>query len=150
MVPSWADQLLKQLLMEQFDTLPIQYRHIEHMHEGVWMKKKIDKWQLWELRQLFPYMAFVYTWRVPSWADQLLPQLLMEQFVICWYNADTLNICMKEFIIFFCTDSTEIFFSKLRSAGLNYNLPSLFTDLLCGGYLISIAHWLFFIKFCSS
>ena len=53
---------------------------------------------------------------------------------------DTLNICMKEFIIFVCTDSTEIFFSKLRSAGLNYNLPSFFTDLLCGGYLISIAY----------
>ena len=30
---------------------------------------------------------------------------------------------MKEFIIFVCTDSAEIFFSKLRSAGLNYNLP---------------------------
>ena len=41
---------------------------------------------------------------------------------------------MKEFIIFVCTDSTEIFFSKLRSAGLIYNLPSFFTD----GYLISI------------
>ena len=27
--------------MEQFDTLPIQCRHIEHMHEGVWFKKKI-------------------------------------------------------------------------------------------------------------
>ena len=39
MVPSWGDQLLPQLLMEQFDTLPIQYRHIEHMHEGVWLKK---------------------------------------------------------------------------------------------------------------
>ena len=27
--------------MEQFDTLPIQYIHvhIEHMHEGVWLKK---------------------------------------------------------------------------------------------------------------
>ena len=35
MVPSWADQLLPQLLMEQFDTLPIQYKHIEHVHEGV-------------------------------------------------------------------------------------------------------------------
>ena len=33
-----ADQLLPQLLMEQFDTLPIQCRHIEHMHEGVWFK----------------------------------------------------------------------------------------------------------------
>ena len=34
-VPLLADQLLPQLLMEQFDTLPIQYRHIEHMREGV-------------------------------------------------------------------------------------------------------------------
>ena len=33
-VPLWADQLLLQLLMEQFDTLRIQCRHIEHMHEG--------------------------------------------------------------------------------------------------------------------
>ena len=46
---------------------------------------------------------------------------------------DTLNICMKEFIIFVCTDSTEIFFSKLRSVGLNYNLPSFFTDSYCAG-----------------
>ena len=28
-----ADQLLPQLLMEQFDTFPIQCRHIEHMKE---------------------------------------------------------------------------------------------------------------------
>ena len=59
---------------------------------------------------------------------------------------------MKEFglekIIFDCTDSMEIFFSKLRSAGLNYNMPSFFTDSYCvcvwggggGGYLISIAY----------
>ena len=30
-----ANQLLPQLSMEQFDTFPIQCRHIEHMHEGV-------------------------------------------------------------------------------------------------------------------
>ena len=52
--------------------------------------------------------------------------------ILCGYNVDTLNICMKEFIIFVCTDSTEIF-SKLRSAGLNYNLPSFFTDSYCAG-----------------
>ena len=28
--------------------------------------------------------------------------------ILCGYNVDTLNICMKEFIIFVCTDSTEI------------------------------------------
>ena len=30
-----AAHLLPQLWMERFDTLPIQCRHIEHMHEGV-------------------------------------------------------------------------------------------------------------------
>ena len=40
MVPSWADQLLPQLLIENFDTLSIQLRHFEHMHEGVWLRKK--------------------------------------------------------------------------------------------------------------
>ena len=38
---TWADQLLPQLLMEQFDTFPIQCRHIEHMHEGDWFRKII-------------------------------------------------------------------------------------------------------------
>ena len=33
-----------QLLMKQFDTLPIQYRHIEHMHEGACLKK-FNLWQ---------------------------------------------------------------------------------------------------------
>ena len=34
-----VDQFLPRLLIEQFDTLPSQYRHIEHMHEGVWFQK---------------------------------------------------------------------------------------------------------------
>ena len=38
---TWANQLLPQLLMEHFDTLPIQCRHIEHMHEGVYFRKNI-------------------------------------------------------------------------------------------------------------
>ena len=38
-VHTWADQLLPHLLMEQFDTLPSQCRHFEHMHEGVWFRK---------------------------------------------------------------------------------------------------------------
>ena len=68
-VPLWADQLLPQLLIEQFDSLPIQCRHIEHMHEG--------------------------------------------NLILCQYNVDTLNICMKEFIIFVCTDSNEIVQTKV-------------------------------------
>ena len=31
---TWAHQLLPQLLMEQFDTFPIQCKHIEHMEFG--------------------------------------------------------------------------------------------------------------------
>ena len=38
MVPLLADQPLPQPLMEQFDTLPKQCRHIEHMHEEVWFR----------------------------------------------------------------------------------------------------------------
>ena len=139
--------------MKQFDTLPLQNRHIEHMHEGVWLKKRnLTKWQLRELRQLFPYIAFVYAWILPSWAYQLLPQqfdgaIWWSNLILCRCNVDTLNICVKEFgsekIILACTDSTETFFSKPRSAGLNYNLQSFFTDSYCAGYLISIAYWLF-------
>ena len=31
-VQPWADQLLPQLLMDQFETLRSQYRHIGHLH----------------------------------------------------------------------------------------------------------------------
>ena len=41
-------------------------------------------------------------------ADQLLPQLLMEQ-LLCLYNVDTLNICMKEF------GSEKIIFDKMTA-----------------------------------
>ena len=62
MVPSWADQLLPQLLMEQCDTLPIQCRHIEHMHKGVWLKKKFPRQNdsCENLDIFFPIKAFVY------------------------------------------------------------------------------------------
>ena len=42
-------------------------------------------------------------------ADQLLPQLFMEQFDTCLYNVDTLNTCMKEF------GSKKIFFDKMTA-----------------------------------
>ena len=93
----------------------------------------MTKWQSWELRQLFPYMAFVYALIVPLWAHQLHHSFWWSNLILCRYNVDTLNICMKEFIIFVSTDSTVIFFSKPRSAGLNYNLPSFFTDSFCAG-----------------
>ena len=44
-----------------------------------------------------------------TWADQLLPQLLMEQFDTFLYNVDILNICMKEF------GSEKIIFNKITA-----------------------------------
>ena len=75
---------------------------------------------------------------------------LWSNLILCLYNVDTLNICMKEFIIFVCTDSTEIFLSKLRSPCSNYKLPSFFTDPYCAG--VSNKHCLltFFISLVAS
>ena len=64
MVPSWADQLLPQLLIEQFDTLPIQYRHIEHMHEGVLLKKKMDKMTAMKTYKNFSLIWLLYMHRL--------------------------------------------------------------------------------------
>ena len=53
-LPIRADQLLPQFLLEPFDTLPPQYKHIGHVHEEI----------------LFMHMR----------ADQLLLQFLLEPF----------------------------------------------------------------------
>ena len=95
-----ADQLLPQLLMEQFDTFPIQCRHIEHMHEGVWFRKKkfdkmtvscenLDNFSL--IRCLYMYRRFPYG-PINSYHSSLWSNL-----ILCLYNVDTFNICMKEF-----------------------------------------------------
>ena len=145
MVPSWADQLLPQLLMEQFDTLPIQCRHIEHMHEGVWFRKN-NVWQNNSSENLDNFSLirclYMHRWCLHGPINSYY-SFWWSSLILWGYNVDTLNICLKEFIIFVCTDSTEIFFSKLRSAGLNYFAKFFHWILLCGGYLISFAYWLF-------
>ena len=47
-----AGQLLPQILMEPFDTLPSQYRHTRHMHEEIlfWKNIFLRNLQLCELR----------------------------------------------------------------------------------------------------
>ena len=99
MVPSWADQLLPQLLMEQFDTLPIQCRHIEHIHEGVWFRKNnfwqtdrsenLDNFSL--IRSLYMHRWFLHG-PINSYHS-----FWWSNLILCLYNVDTLNICMKEF-----------------------------------------------------
>ena len=78
-------------------------------------------------------MAFVYAWIALLWANQLLPLLLMEQLDTLPIQCRHIEYMHEGIYIFFCTDSTEIFFSKLRSACLNYNLPSFFTDSYYAG-----------------
>ena len=81
-----ADQLHSQLLIEDFDTLPTQFRHIEHMHKGVWfLKSIIDK--MAAMRTLTFFQACfnkkgicLFYDSAYTVADQLLPQLLMELF----------------------------------------------------------------------
>ena len=84
---TWADQLLLQLLMEQFDTFPIQCRHIEHMHEGVWFRKnnfcQNDSCENLDNISLIG-LLYMHRWCLHG-PIKLLPQLLMEQF-------DTLHI----------------------------------------------------------
>ena len=59
-VQTLADQLLPQIFMEQFDTLPIQCSRIEHACGSIVQKHFLTKLQLWELRQFFPNITFVY------------------------------------------------------------------------------------------
>ena len=95
----WADQLLLQLLMEQFDTLPIQWRHIEHMHKGVWFRKKyfLTKWQLWELRQFsLIRLLYMHRWCLHGSINSYY-SFWWNNLILCQYNVDTLKICMKEF-----------------------------------------------------
>ena len=120
----WWNNLI--LCLYNIDTLNI------CMKESGW-KKKLTKLQLWELRQLFPYMAFVNAWIVPLWADQLLPQLLMEQFDTLPIQCRHIEHMHEGVYNFFWSDSTEIFFSK----------PKFFHWLLLCGVSNKHAYWLF-------
>ena len=52
---------------------------------------------------------YAYAIKGHTQADQFLPQLLMEHLILCLYNEDTLNICMKEFT------SEKIFLDKMTA-----------------------------------
>ena len=59
----------------------------------------LTKLQLWELRQFFPNRAFVYMHR---WCLHGLINsyhtFWWSDLILCLFNKDTLNICMKEFV----------------------------------------------------
>ena len=99
MVPSWADQLLLQLSMEKFDTLPIQCRHIGHMHVGIWFRKN-NFWQndCSENLDNFSLIRCLYMqWWCLYGPINSYHSFWWSNLILCLYNVDTLNICMKEF-----------------------------------------------------
>ena len=110
-VPSWADQLLPQLLMEQFDTLPIQCRHFEHMHEEVWFRKNIF-WQNDSSENLDNFTLirslYMHRWCLHGPINSY-HSFWWSNLILCLYNVDTLNKCMKEF------DSEKIIFDKMTA-----------------------------------
>ena len=91
-----ADQLLPQLLMEQFDTFPIQCRQIAHMHEGVWFRKKInDSCENLDNFSLIR-LLYMHRWCLHGPINSY-HSFLWSNLILCLYNVNTLNICMKEF-----------------------------------------------------
>ena len=80
-MPIRADQLLPQLLLGPFDTLPSRYRHTGYVHEEILFWKN-------NFEQICSFVNldnFVHCFQhgsmvVPIRADQLLPQFLLEPF----------------------------------------------------------------------
>ena len=59
-----ADKLLP-AIDRAFDTLPIQRRHIEHMHEGVWFRKNIfNKNDSFENIDIFPLLGLINSYHI--------------------------------------------------------------------------------------
>ena len=85
--------------MEQFDTLPIQCRHIEHMHEGVWFRKN-NFWQNDSCENLDNFsligILYMHRWCLHGPINSYY-SFWWSSLILFLYNVDTLNICMKEF-----------------------------------------------------
>ena len=91
--------LLPQLLMEQLDTLPLQCRHIEHMHEGVWFRKN-NFWQNDSCETLNCFslirLLYMHRWCLHGPTNSYY-SFWWNNLILFLYNVDTLNICIKEF-----------------------------------------------------
>ena len=120
MVPSWADQLLPQLFMEQHDTLPIQCRHNEHMHEGVRFRKN-NFWQN-DSCENFDNFSLIWLLYIHWWClhgpINSYHSFWWNNLILCLYNVDTLNICMKEFGL------ERIIFDKMAAVELPHFFPN--------------------------
>ena len=102
---------LPQLLMEEFDTLPIQCRHIEHMKEFGSEKIIFEKMTAENLDNysLIRYL-YMHRWCLHGPINSYY-SFWWNNLILYLYNVDILNICMKEFgsekIFFLQNDSCE-------------------------------------------
>ena len=149
-VHSRDDQLLPQLLMEQLDTFPIQCRHIEHMHEWVWFRKNIF-WQNDSCENLDNFslisLLYMHRWCLHGPINSY-HSLWWSNLILCLYNIDTLNLCIREFdsekIIIPATNfEVGILFSQCQSVCLCVRPSAAF-------YFLNIlkSHCWIFIKPC--
>ena len=106
-----ADQLIPHSI-EQFDTLPIQCRHIEHMHGGVWFRKN-NLWQNDSCENLDSFslirLLYMHRWCLHEPINSYY-SFWWNNLILSRYNVDILNICMKEFgleFFFWQNDSSE-------------------------------------------
>ena len=87
------------LILCLYNVFPKQLRHIEHMHEGVWFRKN-NYWQNDSCENLdnFSLIRFLYMHR---WclhgSINSYHSFWWSDLILCLYNVDTFNICMKEF-----------------------------------------------------
>ena len=94
-------------------------------------KDSFTKWQLLEIRQFFQYKL---------WYNRPF----RCEYFLCIWSYQMFQIANLKII---CTDSTEVSFSNLSSAGLNCHLPKLsffHWPLLCRGWLALPSDFFFF------
>ena len=95
MVPSWADQLLPQLLMEQFNTLPIQFRRMKEFGTEKIFFDEMPAVRTWTIFSLIG-LLYMHRWCLHGPINSY-HSVSWSNLILCLYNIDTLNICMKEF-----------------------------------------------------
>ena len=120
MVPSWTDQLLPHFFMEQFDTLPIYCTLSICMKEFGLEKNTFRQNDSCENLDNFSLtrLLYMHTWCLHGPINSY-HSFWWNYLILCLYNVDTLNICMKAFgskTFFWQNDSCENLenFSLLR------------------------------------
>ena len=104
----WGIQLVPQLVLKQFNTLPTQYRPIEHLHEEVWCQTIFfDKITAFWNEPFFSCLLLNKDFACAYTGNQPVPELLLKV-------SDTLHLqyryiehvhkevsCQKHFFFFF-------------------------------------------------